>query len=573
MTTPVLNYADYDFNTLVRQFQDRIKLSDSWKDIYRSGTGQTLIELIAYALNMGMYYTERRATESFLSTARLLSSVKNLVALLNYQPKRKSSATGNLTFSLAVAQATTVYIPKYTECESASGVLYLTNEEAAIERGQTSVEVSSIQGRLVLMEVAASGVVSQEYLINSTSVENNGNTANRTLRVTVDSVEWAVVDSFINSDSTSKHYRIINEPNDTVTIQFGDGVNGISPAVGSAINIRYIESEGVSGNVANTGVITTLNSTLYDEDSVQATVTVTNSSSFLGGDDAEDIEEIRYEAPRVFKTGQRAVTRTDYTTILESYAGIANANAWGETEEAAALGVSSLISMRGIARISIIMQNWLLPDAVFKATISDYLYNNYAELTTRYEFVDPTILYVVPRLTMKVSRGSSLSSTQTLVDDAVADQFVLGDTTRLGEIVKYSTILSSVAAVDGVAYANMTLEIRKDLTQAYMTGYGYGTTLEALGVLPGSVRLLVDDVYVVSDVDNGDGTGSFSSAGSYTISGSVDYTTGVVLLDISPSSFTTICVQYQQDGDGNIIPTMKQVAKLYDVDFVSVTTE
>jgi len=573
MSTPTLNYANYDWADLVLAFQDRIKLTDSWRDTYRSGTGETLIELVAYALNVGLYYTERRATESFLPTARLLSSVKNLVALLNYQPKRKSSATGNLTFGITPSLTVTVFIPKYTECQSASGIKYLTNEEATIEKGQTSVTVSSIQGSLVRMEVAASGATNQEYLINSTAVENSANSANRTVRVVVDSVEWDVVDSFIDSDSSSKHYQILNDVEGTVTIKFGDNVNGLSPANGLKIDIQYIESVGLSGNVANTGMITTVNSTVYDENSASVTVTVTNPSSFLGGDDEEGIEEIRYEAPRVFRTGQRAVTRDDYNAILENYPGIANVNVWGETEEALAAGVPSMISMRGIARICILLQEWLWADTTFTNTLSEYLYTNYAELTTRYEFIDPVVLQVIPRLTMRVQQGHSLSNTQTLAEAAVTEQFILGDTTRLGEIVKYSVVLGAVGGTDGVSYANMVLEILRDLSPSYSSFCDYGATLEATDILPESARLFVDDVYVTTDVDGGFGAGTFNSAGGYTISGTIDYTGGGLMLDISPAPSLNIYVRYQQDGDGNITPTMRQIAKLYDVDFVSVNME
>jgi len=573
MSTPVLNYANYDFNDLVRQFQDRIKLSDSWKDTYRSGTGETLIELIAYALNMGLYYTERRATESFLPTARLLSSVKNIVAVLNYQPKRKSSAVGSLTFSIGGVNDKIVFIPKYTECQSTSGIKYITNEEATIEKGQTSVVVSSIQGHLVRMEVSANGAINQEYTINSTKVENSADSTNPTLRVLIDSVEWTKVDSFIYSTSTSPEYTVRNNPDGTVTIKFGDGVNGSVPINGAFISISYVESDGLSGNVANAGQVTTVNDVVYDEDAEAITVTVTNSGSFLGGDDEEGIEEIRYEAPRVFRTGQRAVTRDDFITILDNYPGVANANVWGETEEAALLGVSSLVSMRGIVRICVVLQEWLEPDDSFKNTLSEYLYHNYAEMTVRYEFIDPDVVYVIPVVSMKVQNGHSLSNTRTLVESAVSDQFTLGSTTKLGEIVKYSDILGAITAVDGVSYANMTLEIRNELSSTYDSFYDYGAALGVVDIKPESVRLFIDGVYVTSDSDNGDGTGSFTSAGVYTISGSIDYSTGVLLVDISPSPTSDAVVRYQQDDDGNITTTMRQVARLYDVDFTSVSIE
>jgi len=122
----VLNYVNYDFDNLVLQLQNRLKNKEAWQDIYRSSTGEMLIELLAYVLNLGMYYTERRAEESYLPTAQLRSSVKNLVALLNYTPKRKTSSTGNLTFSIAEASDKIVYIPKYTVCKDAAGLGFLT---------------------------------------------------------------------------------------------------------------------------------------------------------------------------------------------------------------------------------------------------------------------------------------------------------------------------------------------------------------------------------------------------------------------------------------------------------------
>jgi len=132
-----LNYTIYDFEQAVVQLQNRLQSKGAWLDIYRSSTGEMLIELLAYILNLGMYYTERRAEESYLPTARLRSSVRNLVQLLNYQPKRKTSATGNLVFSITSPLTKIVYIPKYTECESVDGIKFLTNISAAIEKGQT----------------------------------------------------------------------------------------------------------------------------------------------------------------------------------------------------------------------------------------------------------------------------------------------------------------------------------------------------------------------------------------------------------------------------------------------------
>lgn len=567
-----LDYVNYDFESLVTQLQDRISLSDSWKDVFRSSTGQTLLEVMAYVLNAGLYYTERRAVESYLPLARNLSSVKNLVALLNYQPKRKTSAYGTLTFSIASPLTKNVFIPKYTECQSTTGIKYITNEDSVIGKGQLSVAVNSIQGEISRTEVVSNGSTSQEYLLNSTSVENSADIINPTLRVLVDSVEWTKVDSFINSDSVSKHYRVINEMDDTVTIQFGDNVNGIAPSNGSNVLIEYVKSEGADGNVSNTGVITTLNHTLYDEDGAVVTVTVTNSSSFLGGDAAEGIEEIRYEAPRVFKTGNRAVSKDDFMAILENYAGVASANVWGENEEAAAAGVSVDYTMLNKVKICLVLTNWELPDATFETTLSKYIYD-VSMLTVKYEFVDVEVLNIVPKLNIKVMTGHSMSQVQSDVEAALADQFILGDTTRLGTITKYSHLMNAIDDVDGVSRVNMTLEILKDLEASYSSGFDYGEMLDATPILPESARLFIDDTYVTSD----DGSGVFSYSGSYTISGTIDYVTGKVELDVTPAPASSIYIRYQQSIDSgesrDISPSLRQICKLYDVDVTSISME
>jgi len=572
MPANLLNYAQYDFDLLVLQLQDRLKNTDAWKDIYRSGTGEMLIEFLAYVLNLCMYYVERRAEESYLPTAQNRSSVVNLVALLNYNPKRQTSAVGNLEFSIDSPMATIVYIPKYTECQTADGVKYLTNEGGAIQKGQTSVTLKGIQGELVQTEISSNGISNQEYLISDTSVENSSDTENPTLRVIVDGTEWTMVSSFLNSNSTSQHYKIINEMDGNVSVLFGDNVNGKTPVVGSTIVIQYIRSSGADGNVTYTGRITTLNSTIYDEDSSVVTVLVTNVCSFLGGDAEESIEEIRTEAPQVFRTGDRAVTRGDFIAILENYSGVAAANVWGENEEAEVAGVAADYQMLNRVRMSMILQEWELPDVTFKATVAASIYAK-SMLTVKYEWIDPVILTVIPILTVKVTKGSSLSGTQADIETALAAQFSLGDTTKIGTLIKYSHVLAAVDNITSVAYANMTLEIKKALSNTYSSTWDWGATIDATPVKPGTVRLFIGSTYQITDVDNGDGTGSFSGTPfSYTISGTINYTTGVLTLNVSPAA-SSVYVRYQQDESGNIRPTFRQICKLDSVDITSITME
>jgi len=562
-----LNYADYDFDSIVLQLQNRLKDTDAWEDIYRSSTGQTMIELLAYVLNLVMFYAERRAGESYLPTAQLRSSIVNLVSLLNYQPRRKTSAQGNLTFSIESSLTKIVYIPKYTECQSVSGKKFVTNAPAAIQKGQTSISVSAIQGEIAELEITSDGTEDQKYTINSQNVENSADTDNPTLRVLIDGTLWTPVSSFLGYDSTSTVYRVLNNMEGTVSVLFGDGSTGKIPDSGSVVTIQYVESAGLDGNVTSVNRITTINDSIYDEDGTSVTVTVTNPAIFLGGSDEETIEEIRKDAPLVFKTGDRAVTKDDFAAIVNNISGVADVNVWGENEEAEIAGTDADYEMLNKVKICMLLQEWELADDDFEAGVSETLYDQ-SMISIKYEFIDPVILNVVPVLTVVVNKGYSLSQTQADIEEELDYQFELGDTAKLGTLVKYSTILAATQDIDAVAYANMTLEIYHELSSTYSSTFDWGETLDALEVKPETVRVFVDGTYTVTDVDNEDGTGTFTASG---ISGTIDYETGEILLDIT-SDPDAVTVRYQQDADGNVEPALRQIGKLYTTDIQSITT-
>jgi len=553
-----LDFTNYDFDDLVAQLTNRLKERDAWKDTYRSSTGQMLIELFGYIGNMVLYYVERRAEESYILTAKNKSSIVNLVRLLNYVPKRKVSAVGTLRFTLTGGiNAKMVYIPKYTVCTTTTGMKYMVSEDAVIMPGQLYVDVNGVQGELVTLNRVGNGTPDQEYTIEDNTIENTN------IFISVGGAFWTQVTSFIYSTSSSTDYTLKTELNDYVTIVFGNGIFGLAPAVGESIEIKYIKSEGVLGNVYELARIVTMVSTIYDEDETATTVTVSNVTTFLGGDDAETAEEIREEAPKVFATGDRAVTKNDFIAILNNYAGVADSNVWGEKEE-----TPPNYTMYNQVKLCVLLQNWALPDTAFETVLTDYLYEK-SLMTVRYSFIDPEIIYVVPTFTIKVIRGSTLSYISSQISTAMDTAFTLGTTTKLGVSKQLSDIVATVEGVSGVSHSYTDLRIRKELSSIYDSLYDWAGTIEAIPVLAGSISVLVNDVEVATD----DGLGNFTDISSaYTITGDIDYVTGVIGIDISGSpTVTALVIKYNQDEEGDIVVTKNQICKLYETDIESIT--
>jgi Baseplate J-like protein len=538
--TNAINYVNYDFQSLVTELQQILSNQSAWKDMYRSSTGQTLLELFAAVGNLVLYYIERRAEESYISTAQNYSSVVNLARLLSYIPTRNVSSTGPLEFSLSSPATSLISIPKWTPVTS-PGASFLTTDSAALLPGQSSIDVTGIQGTLITKSYVSNGSANQEYNINDTLIENS----NIYVYVGADVnslVIWNNQSSFINSTNISQDYVLRPELDGTVTALFGNGVFGASPELGWMVVIKYVQSAGLAGNLYSSGLINSISVPIYDQYGVQVQdITVTNTDNFLGGADAETIEEIRVNAPKVFATGDRAVTKSDFDALISNYPGVADVMVYGENDL-----TPPNYDMYNQVRICAILQNWTLPTPTFEAELSTYLYTK-SLITVRYSYVDPAIIYVVPELTVRLSQGTSISTTQGLIESAIQNQFILGTTTTLGQSVYQSDIVDSVESIQGVLNCHATLKVQKALALGADSSYTYAATADLLPVLESNVELWVGTSQVA--IDNG--ANSWTNLGSsYTVTGTVNYITGLIGVNISPAipAGSTIFVRYQQNN-------------------------
>jgi len=247
-------------------------------------------------------------------------------------------------------------------------------------------------------------------------------------------------------------------------------------------------------------------------------------------------------------------------------------------------------------RIVLLMQNWQHPSTAKKTEITNYIQPK-SMLTVKYEYVEAVILEIIPVLDVLVVNNYSLSQVRTDIEELMEGQFELGNTTRLGEHVNYSNLVRLVDALNGVDFHHLTLEIYKLLEASYDSIYQFGETLEAVTIKAGSVRVFVyvdeNTYYQIGRDDEAGGFFSVDFEGDpyedldgnptgITVTGSVNYTTGVigVDLDVWPISSISVYVRYQQDPtetdmaepikDKGIVVTQRQVCKLREVDIDTI---
>ena len=102
-------------------------------------------------------------------------------------------------------------------------------------------------------------------------------------------------------------------------LMFGDGLFGRKLENNQTITVRYIVTDGETGNGASEfsfqGTFSNQVGALIQPND---NVTVTTVQSSSNGAEVEDLSSIKYFAPRIYSAQYRAVTPRDYEAIIQT---------------------------------------------------------------------------------------------------------------------------------------------------------------------------------------------------------------------------------------------------------------
>ncbi len=116
-------------------------------------------------------------------------------------------------------------------------------------------------------------------------------------------VKWEPADDFLGSPASARHYTIDRAFG---LIQFGDGVNGAVPPVGTDnVKADYQAGGGAGGNISRLEIADLRTSIAFVD-------SVTNPEAASGGCDTESVEKALERGPQLIKHRNRAVTAEDF---------------------------------------------------------------------------------------------------------------------------------------------------------------------------------------------------------------------------------------------------------------------
>lgn len=337
-----LRVAELDFDAIKTNLKSFLKSQSEFSDYNFEGAGlSVLLDLLAYNTHYMGYYLNMVANEMFIDTALTRDSVVSHAKLLGYTPRSAVCSRAAIDLEItpvALDSNSSIVIPRFTRfvSESKDGVNYVfVNPSARVVTKNTVTGLFNVEN-LELKEGTPIGLTfTYDAGVNPNQVFElpDANIDTSTLNVLVQkSGQNANQETYIlaqdatDVDSNAAVYYIEEGKNGKYRIYFGDGVIGKKLTNGNIVVVSYIVTSGLPANSLKT---------FKPLDTILAgsTIAVTTVSESSSGAPAEDLEKIRFTAPKSFIAQNRAVTKNDYIALIsKNYPYFEAVNVWGGEE-------------------------------------------------------------------------------------------------------------------------------------------------------------------------------------------------------------------------------------------------
>lgn len=321
MANSSISLTSLDFNEYKASLKAYLTEQEEFQDYDFDGSNlSVLLDVLAYNTYQNAFYMNMVSNEMFLDSARLRDSVISHAKELNYLPRSFTSAKADIQLVITPTDANknSIVIPKGTGFISRVDdytYTFTTTDNLVITNKTNGAFVSDA------ITIYEGNYLSDTYAVNYNNPLifkiNNKNVDISSVTVTVledngsVTLEYSRATSLFSSNETSKVFFLQAGVGDTYEVVFGDGVVGRKPKNNSIVIIEYRISNGELPN----GAFRFINSGRIDNES---NIVVNTISAAADGAVAEDLNSIKFNAPRAFTTQERAITAEDYQNLLKA---------------------------------------------------------------------------------------------------------------------------------------------------------------------------------------------------------------------------------------------------------------
>lgn len=323
-----IDITELDFEQIKENFKKYLQTKQKFNGYDFEGSSMNiLMDILAYNTHYLAFYASMVGNEMFMDSATKRDSIISHAKLLNYVPKSITSARA--VVNLKRSTAATI---KRGDFVSAN---YLNDNNQTISRVFTFLEdyeykfIGANDWRVDGAYLYEGILQTLTYIYDSRMREKKflipANADISSVRVKIrqnasaaedDTETWYRASDLGNVNGSEKVYFLQAAYDGQYEIYFGDDILGKKLYDGNLIYIEYLQSSGDEGNYFSSFSVPNSSVTLV--------------SPAMGGSDAEDVVDIRKNAPKAFIAQNRSVTSDDYeSTILSLYPQAESVKVWG----------------------------------------------------------------------------------------------------------------------------------------------------------------------------------------------------------------------------------------------------
>jgi hypothetical protein len=452
MANTSLALTELDYDTLKSRLITYMRSQPLWRDYDFVGSNlNQLISLLSYNSHLNAFYTNMLMSESYLDSAQLKSSVLSRSKELNYVPLSARSSKATINFSFEGPQ------PTYVLQKGQTFSTQLRNKTMTFSIPENTLLTSANGQFSANIDIYEGVYLADAYVINRNDPTQRFVVKNANVDITSLSVQvyedgsvlgntYARANTLLGLTGRSKVYFLQQAETEEFEVSFGDGVIGYRPKDGSRVVLDYRvtrgpEADGCRIFVSNFNPGPT-------EDASQLNVQTISVAS--DGQDAQDIEAIRFYAPRHFQVQERATSEDDFPIVLMGeFPEIRSVATYGgETVEPPQYGkVMIAVDLTGVDG---------LPESKKKA-YTDFLKHRMSlTMVPVFTVPDRTYLGIDTEVTYNINLTTlSEDNISALVTAAIA-AFGELNLNNFGKRLRYSRLSAAIDAIDTAIVGNQT---------------------------------------------------------------------------------------------------------------------
>ena len=465
-----LEVSELDFDKIKDNLRTFLQSQTQFQDYDFEGSGLSiLLDVLSYNTHYMSYIANMSTNEMYLDSADIRKNIVSLAKMLGYTPTSPRAPRASIDIVVNNATGSSITMTKgtvFTTTVDSIDYQYVTNEDTTItpENGVYKFDnVTLYEGTLVTFKYTYDASdIEQKFTIPSNSADTS------TLKVTVQSNAtdttqsvYSLAGGYNSVASDSKVYFIQEGSDNKYEVYFGDGVTGKKLEDGNIVILEYIITNAPDSNGASkfalSGNIGGFNN-----------VTITTESNSSGGAIAETNDSIKFNAPLQYAAQDRAVTSTDYETLVKSiYPNAMSVSAWG--------GEDDETPQYGVVNISIKAKSGTVLSDTSKADIVTQL-KPYNVASVRPVIKDPETTSVLLTSNVKYDAKVTAKTADTIKADVITSLMTYNAATlqKFDAVFRYSKVTGLIDSADDSILSNITtVKIRKSFQPILLTSSKY----------------------------------------------------------------------------------------------------